>query len=67
MAHTEHTTPDIVQTQRDWTRTYNALAGAPVASNTVLRRRLIDLSRRLVQEVPRAQLADLRRRAEERS
>ncbi|MEV2255948.1 hypothetical protein AB0I94_36240 [Streptomyces sp. NPDC050147] len=66
MVHTEHT-PDIVQTQRDWTRTYNALAQAPATSNTALRRRLIGLSRRLAQEVPRAQLADLRRRTEERS
>ncbi|MEV6756556.1 hypothetical protein [Streptomyces sp. NPDC051214] len=66
MVHTDHS-PGIVQTQRDWTRTYNALAQAPDAGNTALRRRLIGLSRRLVQEVPRAQLADLRRRAAEQS
>ncbi|MGW6056746.1 hypothetical protein [Streptomyces sp. NPDC055189] len=66
MAPTEHT-PDIVQTQRDWNRTYAALAGAPAISNTALRRRLIGLSRHLFHEVPRAQLADLRRRAEDRS
>lgn len=64
--HREHT-PDIVQTQRDWNRTYNALAQAPATSNTALRRRLIGLSRRLVQDVPREQLADLRRRSEDTS
>ncbi|MGW0903086.1 hypothetical protein [Streptomyces sp. NPDC002853] len=66
MVHTQHSR-DIVQTQRDWTRTYLALTQAPATSNTVLRRRLIGLSRRLVQEVPRAQLADLRRRTKDRS
>ncbi|WP_406427240.1 hypothetical protein [Streptomyces sp. NBC_00147] len=66
MVHTEHS-PDIVQAQRDWIRTYNSLAEAPTGSNTRLRRCLIDLSRRLVQEVPREQLADLRRQAEEKS
>jgi hypothetical protein len=65
MVHTEHS-PDIVQAQRDWNRTYNALAEAPTGSNTRLRRRLIDLSRRLVQDVPREQLADLRQQAEEK-
>ncbi|MEU5002124.1 hypothetical protein [Streptomyces sp. NPDC021622] len=59
--------PDSVQTQRDWNRTYNALAQAPAAGNTALRRRLIDLSRRLIREVPRSQLADLRRRTEDQS
>ncbi|WP_367039627.1 hypothetical protein [Streptomyces sp. Je 1-332] len=57
-----HAPPDIVQTQRAWTHTYNALAQAPATGNTALRRRLIDLSRRLVQDVPRAQLADPPRR-----
>ncbi|MFE4252516.1 hypothetical protein ACFRU3_24005 [Streptomyces sp. NPDC056910] len=66
MVHTEHS-PDIVQAQRDWIRTYNSLAKAPTGSNTRLRRRLIDLSRRLVQDVPREQLADLRRQTEEKS
>jgi len=64
MVHSEHS-PDIVQAQRDWNRTYNALAAAPAGSNTRLRRRLIDLSRRLAQDVPRDQLADLRRRADD--
>ncbi|WP_432167994.1 hypothetical protein [Streptomyces sp. bgisy031] len=62
--HTEHSR-DIMQAQRDWIRTYNALAEAPTGSNTRLRRRLIDLSRRLVHDAPREQLADLRQRAEE--
>ncbi|MFE5193425.1 hypothetical protein ACFQ93_06895 [Streptomyces sp. NPDC056601] len=64
MVHTEHSR-DIVQAQRDWIRIYNALVEAPAGSNTRLRRRLIDLSRRLVQGVPREQLADLRQQAEE--
>ncbi|MFB8000468.1 hypothetical protein ACFC4G_48010 [Streptomyces sp. NPDC056002] len=54
-----------MQAQRDWIRTYNALAEAPTGSNTRLRRRLINLSRRLVQDALREQLADLRQRAEE--
>ncbi|MEU1129621.1 hypothetical protein ABZ383_07110 [Streptomyces sp. NPDC005900] len=58
--------PDLVQTQRDWTRTYQALAHART-DHTVLRRRLIGLSRRLVQDVPRTEQADLRRRAQEPS
>ncbi|WP_405479730.1 hypothetical protein [Streptomyces sp. NBC_00009] len=62
MVHNEHS-PDIVQAQRDWNRTYSALAQAPAGSNTRLRRRLIDLSRRLVQDVPRERLADLRQQA----
>jgi hypothetical protein len=62
MVHTEHS-PELVQAQRDWNRTYNALATGPVTSNTALRRRLIELSRRLVQDVPRTELAALRRRA----
>ncbi|MFE2738670.1 hypothetical protein [Streptomyces sp. NPDC059349] len=66
MVHTEHS-PDIVQAQRDWIRTYNSLAEAPTGSNTRLRRCLIDLSRRLVQDVSREPLADLRRQAEEKS
>ncbi|MFD0510263.1 hypothetical protein ACFQ0Q_05710 [Streptomyces aureus] len=37
MVHTEHS-PDIVQAQRDWIRTYNSLAEAPTGSNTRLRR-----------------------------
>ncbi|MEU6674035.1 hypothetical protein [Streptomyces sp. NPDC046853] len=65
MASTDHT-PDIVETQRDWNRTYTALAQAPATDNTALRRRLIGLSRRLFRHVPRTQLADLRRRTEER-
>jgi hypothetical protein len=66
MVHTDHI-PDIMQTQRDWTRTYTALAQAPATRNTALRRRLIGLSRRLVQDVPRAHRAELRRRTQERS
>ncbi|MGB8943566.1 MAG: hypothetical protein WCD21_25550 [Streptomyces sp.] len=66
MVHTKHT-PDIVQTQRDWTRTYHALTQAPATRNTALRRRLISLSRRLIQDVPRAQLADLRRHTQDSS
>ncbi|UFQ13573.1 MULTISPECIES: hypothetical protein [Streptomyces] len=62
MVHNNHS-PELVQTQRDWTRTYQARADR----NTVLRRRLIGLSRRLVQDVPRAEQADLRRRAQEPS
>ncbi|MFG2650615.1 hypothetical protein [Streptomyces sp. NPDC048436] len=62
MVHNDPT-PDPLQTQRDWDRTYNALAQAPGVGNTALRRRLISLSRRLVDEVPRTELADLRRRA----
>ncbi|WP_069883577.1 hypothetical protein [Streptomyces luteocolor] len=60
-------TPDSVQNQRDWNRTYQALADNPTTSNTTLRRRLITLSRRLAQDVPRTQQPDLRRRAEEQS
>ncbi|MGW3673590.1 hypothetical protein [Streptomyces sp. NPDC005166] len=66
MAHTDHSR-DIVQAQHDWIRTYKALADAPAGSNTRLRRRLIDLSRRLAQNVPREQLADLRQQAEEKT
>ncbi|MGW0538151.1 hypothetical protein [Streptomyces sp. NPDC003032] len=66
MVHSNYS-PDLVQAQRDWTRTYQALAEARVSHNTVLRRRLINLSRRLVQNVPRAEQADLRRRAQEPS
>ncbi|MEU5583086.1 hypothetical protein ABZ791_36435 [Streptomyces huasconensis] len=66
MVH-NHYSPDLVQAQRDWTRTYQALAEAGAAHNTVLRRRLIGLSRRLVQDVPRGERADLRRRAQEPS
>ncbi|MGW7079865.1 hypothetical protein [Streptomyces sp. NPDC054866] len=62
MVQTQHS-PELVQTQRDWNRTYKALAAGPAAGNTALRRRLIELSRRLVQDVPRTELADLRRRA----
>ncbi|MCX4649259.1 hypothetical protein [Streptomyces sp. NBC_01446] len=62
MVHSGHS-PDIVQSQREWDRTYRALAGAAAGSNTRLRRRLIDLSRRLVRDVPRERRADLRRRA----
>ncbi|MGW6485318.1 hypothetical protein ACWGDS_47345 [Streptomyces sp. NPDC055059] len=62
MVHSGHS-PDIVQSQREWDRTYKALAEGPVGSNTGLRRRLIDLSRQLIQDVPRERLADLRRRA----
>ncbi|MGW2228263.1 hypothetical protein [Streptomyces formicae] len=58
-------TPDSVQTQRDWTRTYQALADNPTTSNTALRRRLIHLSRQLAQDVPRTQQPDLRCRAED--
>ncbi|MEU4800453.1 hypothetical protein [Streptomyces sp. NPDC023327] len=58
--------PDLVQTQRDWTRTYQALAHTRARHNTALRRRLIG-SRRLVQDVPRTEQADLRRRAQEPS
>ncbi|MFE6758197.1 hypothetical protein ACFVDQ_32180 [Streptomyces sp. NPDC057684] len=57
------TAPDIVQSQREWDRTYKALAEGPVCSNTRLRRRLIDLSRQLVRDAPRERRADLRRRA----
>ncbi|MBM7167547.1 hypothetical protein JQK87_03790 [Streptomyces sp. G44] len=66
MVHNNYS-PDLVQTQRDWTRTYQALAQARADHNTLLRRRLIGLSRRLVQDVPRAEQADLRRRAQEPS
>ncbi|MFB6879002.1 hypothetical protein [Streptomyces sp. NPDC056323] len=66
MVHTEHSR-DIVQAQREWIRTYNALAEAPAGSNTRLRQRLIDLSRRLVQDVQREQLADLLSLHRERS
>ncbi|MEU7644791.1 hypothetical protein [Streptomyces huasconensis] len=59
--------PDLIQAQRDWTRTYQALAQNRADHNTLLRRRLIGLSRRLVQDVPRAERADLRRRAQEPS
>uniref|UniRef100_A0AAU1UM07 Uncharacterized protein n=1 Tax=Streptomyces sp. NBC_00119 TaxID=2975659 RepID=A0AAU1UM07_9ACTN len=62
MVHSGHS-PDIVQSQREWDRTYRALAGTAAGSNTRLRRRLIDLSRRLVRDVPRERRADLRRRA----
>ncbi|MFH8610979.1 hypothetical protein ACH4D5_26235 [Streptomyces sp. NPDC018029] len=58
-------TPGPVETQRDWTRTYQALAESPPTSNTALRRRLLDLSRRLHRDVPRTQQSDLRRRTEE--
>ncbi|MEU6657540.1 hypothetical protein [Streptomyces sp. NPDC046821] len=44
-------------------RTYKALADAPAGSNTRLRRQLIDLSLRLVRDVPRERREDLRRRA----
>lgn len=58
---------NFVQTQRDWTRTYQALAHDHADHDTALRRRLIGLPRRLVQDVPRAEQADLRRRAKGRS
>ncbi|WP_030791272.1 hypothetical protein [Streptomyces sp. NRRL S-920] len=66
MVHSNYS-PDLVHIQRDWTRTYQALAEARADHNTALRRRLIGLSRRLVQDVPRADQADLRRRAQELS
>lgn len=58
---------DPVQTQRDWNRTYQALAHAPTSRCTALRRRLIGLSRRLALDVPRTERADLRRRVREPS
>ncbi|WPO76695.1 hypothetical protein [Streptomyces sp. KN37] len=66
MVHNNYS-PKLVQTQRDWTRTYQALAHSRAGHNTALRRRLIVLSRRLVQDVPRTEQADLRRRAQEPS
>ncbi|MGA4846564.1 hypothetical protein ACOBQB_10050 [Streptomyces sp. G5(2025)] len=66
MVHNNYS-PDLVQTQRDWTRTCQALAHARAGHNTALRRRLLGLSRRLVQDVPRAEQAALRRRAQEPS
>ncbi|AZM51213.1 hypothetical protein DMA15_00275 [Streptomyces sp. WAC 01529] len=63
MAHHDYA-PDLLQTQREWTRTYQALAHAPASSNTALRRHLLDLSRYIAQTVPRAKQADLRRRAQ---
>ncbi|MFF2940155.1 hypothetical protein ACFVSQ_09965 [Streptomyces niveus] len=38
---------DLVQTQRDWTTTYQALAAPHPANNTALRQRLLRLSVRL--------------------
>ncbi|WSW79812.1 hypothetical protein OG390_48125 [Streptomyces sp. NBC_00996] len=39
---------DLIETQRDWNRTYEALARRSPARSTVLRRRLLALSCRLV-------------------
>ncbi|MER7665361.1 hypothetical protein [Streptomyces sp. NPDC096193] len=39
---------DLVQVQKDWDRTYAALAAPRPRSTTVLRRRLLRLSARLV-------------------
>ncbi|MFF0290740.1 hypothetical protein [Streptomyces sp. NPDC005262] len=36
--------PDLVQAQRDWIRTYEALAHPGLLHNTALRRRLLELS-----------------------
>ncbi|MGW9136511.1 hypothetical protein [Streptomyces sp. NPDC055681] len=36
--------PDLVQAQRDWIRTYEALAYPGLPHNTALRRRLLELS-----------------------
>ncbi|MFE9953463.1 hypothetical protein ACFYRJ_39410 [Streptomyces sp. NPDC005531] len=38
---------DLVQAQRDWIRTYEALAHPGLPHNTVLRRRLLELSARI--------------------
>ncbi|WP_369245018.1 hypothetical protein [Streptomyces sp. R41] len=47
MAH--HTFPDdLVEAQRDWNRTYEALARRNPARTRVLRRQLLELSRQLV-------------------
>ena len=45
MAHTTFP-PDLIETQRDWIRTYEALAGLPLHT-TALRRRLQGLSTQL--------------------
>ncbi len=62
---------DLLQAQRDWYRTYNALAALPPpAGTTALRRRLLDLSSRIVwhghwsaQPSPPAARVELRRLA----
>ncbi|MYW69939.1 hypothetical protein GTY65_38690 [Streptomyces sp. SID8379] len=59
-------TDDLVQTQQEWTATYQQLAEQP--GRTVLRRRLLRLSRLLAGErLSPAAKAELRRRAQEQS
>jgi hypothetical protein len=59
-------TDDLVQTQREWTATYQQLAKQP--GRTALRRRLLHLSRVLAGErLSPTQKAELRRRAQDRT
>ncbi|MHC5262672.1 hypothetical protein ACYSUO_32730 [Streptomyces sp. UC4497] len=61
MRHT--ITDDLVRTQQEWTATYQQLAKQP--GRTVLRRRLLHLSRVLAGErLTPTQKAELRRRAQ---
>ncbi|MEU6390888.1 hypothetical protein [Streptomyces sp. NPDC046939] len=60
MRHT--ITDDLVQTRQEWTETYRRLAEQP--GRTVLRRRLLHLSRVLAEErLTPAERAELRLRA----
>ena len=47
MAH-HHFPDDLIETQREWNDTYAALAHGDPVRTTVMRRRLLALSRRLV-------------------
>ncbi|MEU6841448.1 hypothetical protein ABZ930_06180 [Streptomyces sp. NPDC046716] len=59
-------TDDLVQTQREWTETYERLAREP--GRTALRRRLLHLSRVLAGErLSPGEQAELRRRARQGS